>query len=577
MTPIWAVTRAVGLVIATVPITGLGASPNDERGSNTAESRKSQKPKSAIVVRPTAWRGALEKWKSYRASQGHQIKELDAELGPEGLHSAIVQICKTAESREGESQVGYVVLVGDGDRGPSVVSPVPAWYRKSTALVQFGGDREMATDNPYADIDADERPDLAIGRIPADNAEQVERYLDRTIEYETSRGFGSWRRDLRVVAGVGGFGPVADAAIEMTTRRFLNDRVPQWANVSMTYASPNSPYCPDPWRFCESTVQQMNAGCMFWVYVGHGHVKHLDYLKVNQEYLSILNDDDVRQVKTGARPPIAIFLACYTGAFDAIEDCLSEQLVMSAGGPVAAIAATRVAGPFGLASLSSGLLENCYQRRVATLGEIVLLAKRQMLSQANVDGSERPEIGTPAEQNKPPSSPQDAQMQLLSAMATALSPQGYDLRAELQEHVWQMNLLGDPMLRLHLPATAQMEVSDKIAPGEIIYAKGSSTHAGRVTIELTRPRDRTPRDLFIAGKFTSDEVTRKKMQATYEAANQVTLQSQSLSLADAGPFACEFQTAPNMPTGRYLIKVMIEGEKTWSANSVEVLVRTARR
>lgn len=565
-----AIACAVALIIADVQVVALSGSPPGELNSKANALAVRPQPKSAIVVRPAAWRGALAKWKAYREGQGHQILELDAELGPEGIQSAIVQICTMAEKKSPSQSrnPGFVVLVGDGDRGPGMKAHVPAWYRRSTALVQFGGDREMATDNPYADLNADERPDLAVGRIPADTAEQAQKYFDRAIEYEQSNGFGNWRRDLRVVAGVGGFGPVADAAIEMTTRRFLNDRVPQWANVSMTYASPSSPYCPDPWRFCESTVEQMNAGSMFWVYVGHGHIKHLDYVKVNQEYLSILDDGNVHQVKTDNKPPIAIFLACYTGAFDALEDCLSERLVMSSSGPVAAIAATRVAGPYGLASLSSGLLEQCYEQRIAALGEIVLLAKQQLLSPTNSNANIEP--------SQAAASPKESQMQMISAIATALSPQGYDLRAELQEHVWQMNLLGDPMLRLHLPTSLQLEATSRIAPGQVISANGRATHAGKVTIELARPRDRTPRDLFIAGKFTSDDGIRKKMQATYEAANQGALQSKSLTLTKAGPFTCEFQTAHDMPSGRYLIKVMIEGEKTWSADSAEVVVRATR-
>ncbi len=39
------------------------------------------KPKAIIVVRPAAWASALSAWKEYRSSQGHEVLELDAELG----------------------------------------------------------------------------------------------------------------------------------------------------------------------------------------------------------------------------------------------------------------------------------------------------------------------------------------------------------------------------------------------------------------------------------------------------------------------------------------------------------------
>ena len=436
----------------------------------------SSPPAIAIVVRPAAWANALTEWKAYRAAQGHRVFEVDAELGQTAVQAAIARLSSEAAARRKsnprESAVGYVLLIGDGNREPATRPVLPAWYRQSTAMVKLGGDQELATDNPYADIDGDERPDLAVGRIPADSAEAARQFLGRTIAYEQQQNFGLWRRDVRVVAGVGGFGALADSVIEMTTSRFLTDRVPQWANVAMTYASPNSPYCPDPWRFSDATVDQLNAGSMFWVYVGHGHVKHLDFLRVDRDFLGIFNDAQVSSVRTGDRSPIAVFLACYTGAFDAREDCLSEQLVMSRQGPVAALAATRVTGPYGLASLASGMLDQCYVQRVGSLGDVVLRAKQDMLRPTVQSPDLSPGLSPPLSKSSAPSAgagdspvaPRDMQMQMITVIASALSPTGHDLLAERQEHVWQMNLLGDPMLRLHHPAPLEVVATAGLTP-----------------------------------------------------------------------------------------------------------------
>lgn len=536
-------------------------------------------PAIAVVVRPAAWGSALVEWKAYRAAQGHRVVELDAEMGQAAIRSSIKRLTAEAidrhRSEPREPTVRFVLLVGDGNREPSVRAVLPAWYRQSTAMVKLGGDPELATDNPYADLDDDERPDLAVGRIPADSAEAARQFLARTIAYESQQNFGLWRRDVRVVAGVGGFGTLADSVIEMTTSRFLTDRVPQWANVAMTYASPNSPYCPDPWRFSDATVDQMNAGSMFWVYVGHGHVKHLDFLRVERDVIGIFNDAQVPKIRTGDRSPIAVFLACYTGAFDAREDCLSEQLVMSHQGPVAALAATRVTGPYGLASLASGMLDQCYVQRVGSLGEVVLRAKQEMLRPTTTTATTDP--APTGDASPAASAPRDVQMQMITAIASALSPSGHDLLAERQEHVWQMNLLGDPMLQIHHPSPVEVVATPRITPGETISVNGRAPQAGRILVELARPRDKTPRDLFVAGTFTADAQVRDKMQLSYAQANQRALLQQAFEVQAPGPFACDLTTDDDLPPGRYVVRVFIESAETCAAGSTEVLVRAPRK
>jgi hypothetical protein len=165
------------------------------------------------------------------------------------------------------------------------------------------------------------------------------------------------------------------------------------------------------------------------------------------------------------------------------------------------------------------------------------------------------------------------QMQLITAIASALSPAGHDLLAERQEHVWQMNLLGDPMLRLEHPAPVEVSVTPHVTVGERISVNGKVGQAGRVTIELARPRDKTPRDLFIAGKFSTDTSVREKMQTTYAQANQRTVLAESVNLAAAGTFACDLPTPSDLAPGRYLVRVFVEGSDAWSAGSAEVSIR----
>lgn len=506
-----------------------------------------------FVVRPAAWAPALKSWKAYREQQGYSVTELDAEGGQEAIRARIAQLAAGEDS-----PLRFVLLAGDVRTAAGEL--LPTFYHRSTAMSQFGGEPSIATDNPYADLDGDHVPELAIGRIPADSAEQLEAVLARVIAYEQQGDYSSWRRDVHVVAGVGGFGALADSMIEMTTRRFLADRIPGWSELSMTQASLQSHYCPDPFRFGQTCVGRLNQGGLLWVYIGHGHVQTLDYLQVAQEALPILTADQLDTVDSGDRPPIAIFLACYTGAFDAAEDCLAERMMLQPGGPIAALAASRVSGPYGLAMLSDGLLTSCFDVPEATLGEVVLKAKQRMLPRG--------------EQLAAVTASGDARLQMIDAIAGALTPDGYDLEAERREHVWQMNLLGDPLLRLNHPGVVELRLPDHGIPGQALAVRGLSGFDGQLTLELAYRRDQVRRELNTFADFRTGQ-GREHMQQRYTSANQRVIAQQDV-LVRGGAFETELVIPSDLPRGRYAVRAFLEGEGGWEVGYHELNVRPPR-
>lgn len=510
----------------------------------------------AVVVRPAHWSDAIQDWKSHRSGQGLSIVELDAELGQSEITSRIAELYS-----QHRTSLRFVLLAGDVDSGSG--HSIPTFYRASSAMVQFGGDKFIATDNPYADVDGDEVPDVAVARIPADSQEQLQHVLERVIAYETNPDYSLWRRDMHVVAGVGGFGPVADSVIEMTTRRFLTDRIPGWSALSMTQASLGSHYCPDPWKFSETCLARMNEGGMLWIYIGHGHIKTLDYVQADQEYLPIMNDQHLGALQC-KHPPIAVFLACYTGAFDASQDSLAEQLVLHPDGPIAAIAATRVSGPYGLSMLSDGLLDHFFQEKEPTLGEVVLAAKRRLLA-------EDPAATQPAD----PSDAHFGQIEMISAIASALSPENYDLRAERLEHVWQMHLLGDPMMKLHHPRTIELEAPDRAAPGEVISIRGENMEAGRLTIEFAFRRDQVRRELDQLAVNLGTQSGRDVYQQRYAEANNRVL-ARVVNQFEKGPFRQEILVPSTVANGRYGLRLYIESANGWQVGYREISVRQPR-
>jgi hypothetical protein len=310
----------------------------------------------------------------------------------------------------GEGQLKFVVLIGDAPG-------VPTEYADARINVRWGSERSIATDQLYALVDGDRLPDVAIGRIPADSPEELAAVVQKLLRYEQTTNDGPWRR-ISVVAGMGGFGPVTDALIEAAGRSVFQQIVPTSYEVKQSPASP------------AHAREQLNAGCFAWIYLGHGLPTELDSVDTPAGLRPILSVADVPRLRCGPKGPLAVLIACYTGAIDAPTDCLAEELALDADGPVAVIAATRVTMPYGNTVLGSELLRAGLVDRSESLGELWTLAQRRTLADAG---------------------PGDSLRTSLDALARGVSPPPVELAAERREHVLMYHLLGDPLLRLQYP------------------------------------------------------------------------------------------------------------------------------
>ncbi|QDV21939.1 C25 family cysteine peptidase [Aureliella helgolandensis] len=545
-------------------------------------------PADVVVVRPAEWEGAMANWKQHRESQGHTLLELDGRMGKDAIRAAIVNIARQQAEAGQADELKHVLIVGDVGNDPTI--HIGTFYYTSTAMVQFGGEHMLASDNPFGDLDNDGIPELAVGRIPANSPAELQRVLDRIVAFETQQDSTSWRRDVHMVAGVGGFGALADSVIEMTTRQFLAQRIPGWSNVSMTHASAQSNYCPDPELFSSTLINRINQGGMLWVYIGHGAVTQLDYLRVEERQIPILTEDQVGKFQAGTRAPIAVFLACYTGAFDAQEDSLAERLILSDNGPIAALAASRVAGPYGLAMLSDGLLTEYFDLPTETLGLAILHAKQCSLQAASKEGN--------ATTDPPPS-----QLDMVAAIAQALSPADYDLAAERAEHAWQMNLLGDPLLRLPQPSELSVDAPTQASAGEEFEVTGHATLAGQLSVELIHRRGQHRPDLE---HLATDPITiagRAGMQQRYQSSNDSVILKRSVNLAPPAspltsrptssqivltnisthpdgntapatvPFSVTMRVPDDLPRGRYGLRLFLSSPQGWEVGYAEILIK----
>jgi hypothetical protein len=535
------------------------------------------KPKpTVIVVRPRGWQDAIADWEQYR-SIDYSIRYVDSLPSATEQHVGILQAIA-----ESESAIAAIVLCGDvavpiSDDGipiePSSAvksyrnfEPLTATFTVDTA-VKLGEftTPTLSTDVLFGDTDDDGCPDIAVGRLPAKTPSQLTRMLQKSIDYERA-GIGEWRDKIHVTAGIGGFGVLADTAIEGVARRFLTDGIPDHFQLNTTHANLSSVYCPDPLKMRESFVNRINQGGLFWVYIGHGNITHLDHYQVGKHWLPICNAEHVGEFDISQGAPIALLLACFTGAIDARADCFAERLLELDHGPVAVIAGSRVTMPYGMSEIAGELMEACFEEKLPTLGAIVLKAKREVwntsASGVTDDADESTGVSMSVRQKY---------HDIITRMAAALSPEGHDLQAERREHVRLLNLLGDPLLKVRHARPLTMQCAEQSAPGETVHIAGESPLSGTMTIALRLMRDRVPDGVTGIGTYTGSDQQREQMQSNYEAANNLVLSSVSQKVK-RGKFEIDF-VVPSNAKGRCVLSVQVTGKSDWAVGSQRITIR----
>jgi hypothetical protein len=516
-----------------------------------AAERPSPSTGHVAVICPEAFRPALKPWIEHRRGQGYTIELLSNAGTPDDIRDRLL----AARSRR---PFQAVVLVGDA--GPRVdadgrprLEVTPTRHSAARVNVRFGSEPDIPDDNWYADLDDDGIPDVALGRLTADTPDELRTIVRKTLDYERRASYGDWVQRVNFVAGVGGFGALADAALEQWARQLITDRVPAAYSTSMTYSSWRSPYCPGGQCFRDETLARLNEGCLFWVYLGHALPGRLATVRVPGGQYPILSTDDVCELNNQHGAPIAVFLSCYTGAFDARQDCLAEELLRAPGAPVAIVCGSRVTMPYAMSVLGTQLLAQCFQQRRATLGEMLLHAKRNMVLAARDDADSRD----------------------LDAMAKAMNPESGDLAEERAEHLALFNLLGDPLLRIPQPRDVAIDVPESVASGGRLSIAGRSEVDGPCTIELVVRRDRMTFKPPKRNAYDDDPVQLAEYREVYRKANDPRWTSVSARVTD-GVFRAVLDV-PDEAHGDCHVRVFVTGDGEFGLGAVDLRVERAPR
>lgn len=502
-----------------------------------------------LVVCPDQLTTAIEPWIDYRRNQGYKVVRIASQSSASKLQEKIRKYAS-------EHPLEAILLVGDaqmsGEGGISTEAHhknyVPTHYHKAKIITPYAGDKIIATDNPFGDLDGDHVAEIPVGRLPVDRPEDLARLVKRIIAYEANSDFSSWRRQINLVAGVGGFGPLIDSMIEGSTKTFLISKIPPAYQTSMTQANWQSPYCPDPRQFRKTVLHRLNEGCMFWIYLGHGHVDKLDRLQVPGGAYPILEYGDATSLHAVTGAPIALLFCCYAAAFDAPTDCLAEEMLRSKAGPIAVLGGSRTTMPYAMTALGNALMDEYFKKRRATLGEVLMHAKRKM---ADKDADNGNRIW-------------------MDRFASLLGNTASQREAERHEHIHLFNLLGDPLLKLTPPQLVPVMAPRIVEQGEAVSIEIDTPLAGIATVELivrrgtliTQPMGRKQLD------FSSAQLD--KFQEEYWRANNQQLDRQQRPIL-TGLQTFTLQLPPDF-TGPCHARIYIEGVEGFALGAADIYV-----
>jgi hypothetical protein len=259
----------------------------------------------------------------------------------------------------------FLLLVGDASYDYQGFLPGSTPNFVPTYLLQTHFVGETASDNWFVSLDdEDDRPDMAVGRIPAQTAEQVANVAAKTLAYEQDPAAAEWAGRALFVADD------KQSSFQEISDNLAANYLPEAYDVEKIYLgqtdAPNA-----------AVIEQLNRGVGVLTYVGHGSMNVWAQEK-------ILRTEDATELSNDALP-FMMTMTCLVGYFHHPQAVsMGEELLFNPnGGVVASLVPTSES----LASDQSDLASNIYVHLFGdapTVGEAIMLGKRDLSAERDL-------------------------------------------------------------------------------------------------------------------------------------------------------------------------------------------------
>jgi tetratricopeptide (TPR) repeat protein len=239
----------------------------------------------------------LREWRTRKGHQTILVKCSDVGTTWQAVQSYIQNMYNSSGS------VLYVLLVGEGNTVdvPSKSVPYPGGYRdpKDPTYALLAGS------DPY--------PDAYISRISAENVDQVNNQVMRTLNYEINPTTGTWFQKACGIASHEG------SPADSTRCNWLRDDL-----LSYGYTYVDKLY---DITSAQPIANAMNTGRGVVNYIGHGDITMWGF---NEPYVwPLFSVSDVQNLTNTNLLPFIFSVACEVGSFTEVSTCFAEAWLRS--------------------------------------------------------------------------------------------------------------------------------------------------------------------------------------------------------------------------------------------------------
>lgn len=496
------------------------------------------RPPDYLMIAPRVYHQQAQVLRRFREKQGLSVKILAQEdiLGDQWVEGAGLDSATAARQirdrirrayLSNEQKLRYILLVGDAKRHLTAADRkvmLPTWYVRSP------GGWLIATDDPYANMDDDPQPELAVGRLPVRSEAELAALVTKIIKYETGRRFGIERRQIMFFGGCPGYSPTLDSLIETSVFALLDAVLPPAYDIRGIYGDPRSAYCYPLHELGAGFVKEIEAGPMLVIFQGHGSFRMMCG-RTGANSVGVVTEDAARIARDKLCGPLLCF-SCWNGRFDAHTDCVGEAFLKASGGPVGVFASSRPSDPYGNYLLAKALLTFPVQAS-RRLGDLTLWIKEE----ASTSGD--------------------------PVVWLVLRDAGNQRRGRSEEEFRHdllrfYNLLGDPATQLMVPQQVELTLVETRddrpnAAGQLRVTAELPFEPVKASFTFEHRRLHHPK----LGKLAQQGPSVKR----YELANQRVI-ARTEGRITRRQVAATFQISPDLPPGGYLVKLYAVGKDT---------------
>lgn len=266
----------------------------------------------------------------------------------------------------------FVLLVGDaswddlGIQGSEFANYLPAFYYGTPARGYY------ASDNWFACVaNADQYPDLAIGRLPVRSVEEARAYVDKVIEYDTRPAKGDWRNSALLISSYNTY-----------SHRHLD----QMADTHLTGFSVTKRYTGRQMQtsdaYATTVTRSFDQGHSLVVFAGHGgsFVWQVGPNPGGRQALDLFSPKHVKQLSNKGKYPLVLALTCYTNSFDnPLQQTIGESLILEPGRGAIGVISAAWRGMLGQEfPLANAIIEMLRKDPDLAIGEALAAAKRSV-------------------------------------------------------------------------------------------------------------------------------------------------------------------------------------------------------